>query len=326
VIVRDLEIDDASALTDLFHRCYGDTYGTRMFYDPPALTDAIRNGRLRSVVAVEDAQIVGHTGITVVHPQSLVCETGNTVVDPAMRGRGLLKELGAGLSGRVRREGFAGYLHYPTTAHEIMQHSSVRGGGVETGLMLAYVPDTTDYKGVQTRTGRIAATVAYQPFGPAPHRAVHVPDRYRDLIAGFYENIEYDRVMVKESLLWDANTELQAVSKSARGLVQFLVISAASDVVTSLLSRIRNEAADAAVIHVDLPMDCSWVEEVVEQLVNLHGFVFCSLLPEFQRCDLLRLQLLPNAVPADYSPDLVNTGALDILKLICGEAGAGAAD
>jgi hypothetical protein len=37
VLVRDLRASDATALADLFRRCYGETYGTRLFYDIDAL-------------------------------------------------------------------------------------------------------------------------------------------------------------------------------------------------------------------------------------------------------------------------------------------------
>ena len=313
--VRDLHVSDAPGLSRLFTRCYGDTYGTRLFYDVPALAYAIEHGRLRSVVVIEK-QLVGHTGISIVHEGSLVCETGNTVVDPEMRGRGLLEVLRGALSDRVRREGFAGYVHYPTTAHEIMQRHSVANGGVETGLMLAYVPDTTDYKGVQTRSGRIAATVAYQPLSSTPHRAVHVPERYRNILDQMYTHIGYERTAADAPVVWDESTHIQLISKPARGLLQLLVSAAASGAIDELKQHLHANTDDISVIHVDLPLDSSWVHEVVEQLVANHGFMFCALLPEFQRCDLLRLQCIRVPGEAVFEPDIVNPGAQTLLALI----------
>src|SRR5690606_8944519 len=96
-------------------RSYGAAYGTALFYDVPALGNWLCDGRLRSVVALEGECVVAHTAITIRHPGAQVCETGNTVIDPRHRGRGLLKLIGMALHERVAREGFAGYVHYPTT-------------------------------------------------------------------------------------------------------------------------------------------------------------------------------------------------------------------
>jgi Acetyltransferase (GNAT) family len=94
IIVRRLIPEDAPALTVLILRCYGETYGPSVFYDTPALAKLISTKKLCSVVAEAGQRIVGHMGLTVRHPESIVCETGNTVVDKSSRGQGLLLKLG----------------------------------------------------------------------------------------------------------------------------------------------------------------------------------------------------------------------------------------
>ena len=273
---------------------------------------------MRSVVAQIDGRIVGHTGITVVHQGSLVCETGNTVVDPEMRGRGLLKLLGGGLRERVLRDGFIGYVHYPTTAHEIMQRSSVSGSGVETGLMLAYVPDTTVYTAVETRSGRIAVTVVYQPFIAAPARAVYVPARYADLLRSIYAKSDLQRSFRSGAPQWDAASDLLVSSKPDRGLLNVLVTSAAADLADVVRTHV--DRSPAAVVHVDLPMTAAWLDAGVEALIGA-GCFFCALLPEFERCDLLRMQFLRRPLSEDFAPDVINADAKGLLKLIRHEAG-----
>ena len=143
LVVRDLVAEDIPQLLALFEACYGRTYTNPIFYDESALREAIASGRLRPVVVEWRGRIAGHMALTIRHPNARVCEAGNTVVLPVVRDRGLMPRLAHALHERTRRDGFSGYIHYPTTAHDIMQRASVLNGGVETGIMLGYVPGHT---------------------------------------------------------------------------------------------------------------------------------------------------------------------------------------
>ena len=308
VIVRELRVTDASALSDLFARCYGDTYGSPVFYDVPALATRIREGVLRSVVAEDGSTLIGHTGITIRHPGALCCETGNTVVDPDSRGQGLLKKLGRALRERVLREGFIGYVHYPTTAHEIMQRASVTGGGVETGVMLAYIAETTNYEAVETRRGRLAATVAYQPFARAPERTVVLPTRYASIIRGVYELADLGRSEAKpDSSASQEGARIVSTSHAERGLLHVFAGNSGADLAERVGELIH--AHEPGVTHVDLPLDDPFVNHTVDRLTDL-GFIFCAVLPEFARTDVLRLQALHEPVEGDFYPDVVNSQAM----------------
>src|SRR4030095_4900072 len=85
-----LMASDAAALVACFERCYGSTYANPVFYDAQALHAVIEPGALRSVIARADERIIGHTGYTIRHAPARVVEAGNTVVDPAFRGGGVL--------------------------------------------------------------------------------------------------------------------------------------------------------------------------------------------------------------------------------------------
>src|SRR5215212_7506431 len=90
--LRALGPEGATALTLCFRRCYGNTYPAAEFYDPEAIRRRLEDGTLRSVVAVTSTgEIVGHTALSVHDVGARVAEAGNTVVDPAYRGRGLLR-------------------------------------------------------------------------------------------------------------------------------------------------------------------------------------------------------------------------------------------
>lgn len=328
--IRRLLATDAKALGDLFSRCYGDTYGSSEFYDAVELARRIETGSLRSVVAVDEADsVLGHTGINVRDGAALVCETGNTVVDPAARGQGLLKRLAAGLTELVRLDGFTGYVHFPTTAHPIMQRASVSDGGVETGVMLSYVSADTRYEAIDdTRESiaeRLAATIAYQPLADAPARLVRLPSRYERLILGFYssagltrENAPIERGNVTGG---GANKFSDPSYSARRGVLYSSVGRADREAFDVRLTQLQAGLTrhDPEVCHIDLPLDSPLIDEQVLQLNSL-GFFFAGLLPEFAHTDVLRLQRLNVVDENAFSPELANPEARLILQQIAVDA------
>ena len=274
-----------------FRRCYGDTYPADDFYDADRLRRRIESGSLRSVVAIaDDGTLVGHTGLTVRHPGAKAIEAGNTVVDPAARGQGLLAQMAAGLTDLCLAEGYVGYVHYPTTAHEIMQKASVRGGGVETGVMLDYIPAETEYRGIDQGVGALAATVVYQPFGPAPRRLLWIAPRYCEVAKQLYGAASLDRsLQVGDDFTLSRTTTISASFSKRRGLHHVHVDTVGTDFARAIGAVSR---ADAAVSHVDLCLDDPGVGAGAVEELRRQGFFFCALLPEFARTDVLRMQRL----------------------------------
>jgi len=322
IAIRDLEPEDAFELSALFRRCYGDTYGSPVFYDIAALAESISKRILISSVATRGQHIVGHVGITVRHLGSKVCETGNTVVDPNARGQGLLLRLGAALHELVQRKGYAAYLHYPTTAHETMQKASVAYGGKETGVMLAYIPETTDSKLADKHLGRLAATVAYQALSPLPSREVILPEQYDTVITNIYENLSLNRRVTKALHSPDqslARVEARIIENynPQRGLLHIFVATEGCHIASKVSALI--EKHQPKVTHIDLPLDNSGIAVVIESLREL-GFFFSALLPEFAHTDLLRLQAIKALTQRDFEPKLINEDAIDLAKFIRSDA------
>ena len=293
-----------------FRRCYGETYPNDDFYDVPRLTERIESGSLRSAVAVaDDGALVGHTGLTVRHPRAKAIEAGNTVVDPACRGQGLLGQLAALLNRLCVEAGYVAYLHYPTAAHEIMQKASVRGG-FETGVMLDYIPAETDYREIDRGEGRIAATVAYQPFGPAPHRTVWIAPRYLDVARQLYSAASLDRsLQTANDSEVPRNTSVAASFNKRRGLHHVHVAAIGSDFAHAFAAASN---AEAAVSHVDLCLDDPGVGGAVSTL-RTQGYFFCALLPEFAHTDVLRMQRIASPTASSFAPKLANGGAIELL-------------
>lgn len=293
-----------------FRRCYGETYPNDDFYDAARLKQRIESGSLRSVVAIaDDGTLVGHTGLTVRHAGANAIEAGNTVVDPACRGQGLLGQLGTALTKLCVGAGHLAYLHYPTCAHDIMQKGSVRSG-FETGVMLDYIPAETDYREIDQGDGRIAATVVYQPFASAPHRNVLIAPRYCGVAKQLYAAAGLDRsVEVANEPAPSRSTASTASFSKRRGLCHIHVDAVGSDFARAIDAASH---ADAAVVHVDLCLDDAGVGAAVNEL-RRQGYFFCALMPEFARTDVLRMQRLISFTATSFAPKLANATAVDLL-------------
>ena len=275
-------------------------------------------GKLKSVVAVcADGTIVGHTGLTLNNPDAGVAEAGNTVVDPEYRGAGILGEMGSALAQLCRSCAFVGYVHYPTAAHDVMQRRSVTNGGVETGVMLGYVPAETDYRAIDQSSGRIAATIAYQPLVEARSLRIYVPHRYEMLLGRLYGQMGLRRERLQPSTQPRAHSDATSTHSSRRSLLNVAVERSGADLAAVVQRSIKK--ASAQIAHVDLTLDDPGIDQAVNELAAL-GFVYCGMLPDFARSDILRLQWLGQQPPSVFAPELANSGAREILAIINAEA------
>lgn len=315
VEIRLLSAADAEKLADCFRRCYGDSYAVSFFYDPAEIRSRLVDRRLESFVAVAgDGEIVGHMGLQRRYPDALTVELGNAIVDPRYRRHGLLSQLGGRLVELARSVGAVGYHHVQTTAHEIIQRAAGEVGGVETGVMLAYIPAGTEYRDLVAGApqGRLAAVTVYQALVPAPPRDVAVPRRYAALLRTIYARARLERRSI-ESRYDDRGTvtALAAEAEPRRALLRIDVEKVGADVGARVDSLERTHAND--VTHVDLPLSDPAVEDAVESL-RAKGFFFCALLPEYAPGDVLRLQRLRTA--SWVRPKLVVSQARELLATV----------
>lgn len=320
--IRRLMPEDASELNALIQRCYGDSYGPSFFNDTAELAEMISTRKLCSVVADTGHRLVGHMGMSVRYPESLICETGNTVVDKLARGQGLLVKLGMALHQMILEEGYVGYVHYPTTAHHIMQRASVAYGGKETGVMLAYVSETTETKLTDKPSPRRAATVVYQPLSSTPSRQVVLPSVYRSEIERLYANLNLDRAVTKIIRpLADgakrAETKVVVHYCAQRRVLHLFYTVTDVDFEANVKALIKQY--QPVITQIDLPLDNPDIDSVVSSLNGI-GFFFCALLPEFAHTDVLRLQAIKPLLPEHLALNLINKDAIRLGKFICESA------
>ncbi len=315
--VRTMRPTDAPRLAACVQRCYGNSYTKRVMYEPGALAEMVRVGTYNGVVATVDDDIVGHIGFTRPNPEATIVEAGTTVVDPTYRGSGLMKGLAQALRRSVIADGAVGIIHFPTTAHTVMQKVSLSAGGHETGVMFAYLPpDARDLTIGGAGDDRLAVTVVYQPLIESPEREIFLPERYSSLIHGYTERLRLLRRTSGNQPKPTRITKIRQTSDVDRGIERLAVEHIGQDLADCVLS--ATSANSARLIHVDLPMNQPEIDYAVEQLHQI-GFAFAAWLPGWTASDVLRLQLLKDPTDGELNPNLYSVDAGNIAALIRSE-------
>ena len=313
--LRNLAASDAEQLVACFRDCYGGTYANENFYDHRAIEQMVESGRLRSVVAINEGELVGHTGLTIHHADAIAVEAGNTVVSPSMRGQGLLARLGEALRDRTIQEGFVGYVHYPTTAHEIMQKSATRGAGRETGIMLAYIPEETEYSNFEQSKARLAATIVYQPIVDTPLRKSYLPTKYAQTIRALATALELNRRFLEPHSPRRGTSQINQTKLKRRNLLQLSIDRVGNDLPARILE-LAGGTED--IVHADINLGDPGVNYAIDVL-SAHGFVYCGWFPNFGENDVLRLQRIDSLTELESTPNLVTSEAKDLLTRIKSE-------
>lgn len=315
--VRAMTPADAQGLSECIVRCYGDGYPKRAMYRPDELAALVAAGDYGGVVATAGGQVVGHIGFTWPARAAIVAEAGTTVVDPRHRGSGVMGRMAPVLAEALVAEGAVGFIHFPTTAHAVMQRASLSAGGRETGVMPAYLPPATRDRAIgAAKDGRLAVTVVYQPLRDAPGQAVHVPRRYAGLVAGMAAGLRLARDMPEPFRAPHGASRLDRAFDAFRGLERLAVERIGADLEDRVAAVMRDTAA--GLVHVDLPMNDPGIDHAVERL-RRSSFAFAAWLPGWAVHDVLRLQHVSAATDAELSPALVSPEARALMTTIRAE-------
>ncbi len=288
-------------------------------YHVEDLLREMESGRLRPVIALKDGHILGHMALVEKHTPARFCEAGITVVHRSARGQGLMMKLATRLHELAQEAGYSGYLQYPTTAHHIMQKASVAYGGIETGLMLSYVGAESDFQGRPSLTGRLAATVAYQPVSAAPpRRLARLPGRYQTLLRQLYRSLGLPLEVENRPDFSPRHDARLALTFNKRWRYLQMEVEEVGERLGAEVELLIDQY-QPCVSYIDLPVDCNGVDLAVESL-NAIGFFYSALLPCLYGADILRLQRLQGARESDFQPDLANETAGRLLDYARREA------
>lgn len=314
VEVRPMIPADTQGVSELIVCCYGDAYPKRVMYRPGEVARLVRSRAYNGVVATVGAVVVGHIGYTWPTSAATVVEAGTTVVDPRCRGKGLMGRLALALVELLASEAAVGFIHFPTTAHPVMQRASLSAGGRETGIMLAYLPpDTRDLTIGALGDQRLAVTVVYQPVLESSAQSVYLPRRYDGQILGIADALGLRRSTARTFRKPIGKSHLERAFDASRGLERISVDRIGTDIATKVASVVTS--TPAGLVHVDLPMNDPGIDHAVE-LLRRGSFAFGAWLPGWAGHDVLRLQHVAGPSEGELSPTLFSPEAETLMTVI----------
>ncbi|MFI5324269.1 MAG: hypothetical protein ACHQ6U_12260, partial [Thermodesulfobacteriota bacterium] len=241
-----------------------------------------------------------HVGFIFNTPGARVTESGEAVVDPRYRGRGIFQKLKNYLIDRVSPMDVVGIYGEAVTVHPYSQKGSIELGGRETGFLLGYSPGTVSFHNISEdeRPRRQSVAMMFTPISDTGTETSHVPHDYKDLIAAVYESIGFGRRLTPEdeesgiggrqkgrtnvSIRHDHNQALIVIERIGKMTLKEIRFQ---------LKHLRLGRFDC--IYVDLPLKQKGAGYIASELRKL-GFFFGCVIPHLRDGNILRLQYLNN--------------------------------
>jgi anti-sigma regulatory factor (Ser/Thr protein kinase) len=294
-VVRRMLSEEALEVSQLMYRAYGNTYFNPDVYYPERIAAQNANGSVISfVVKAADGSIAGHSALERNQPGPVAEKTGQAVVDPAHRGRGLLNRLKDVALDEARGLDLTGWFADAVAVHTLTQKSNRDHGGHLTCVDLGISPKSEVFRGIAAeQPQRVTCLSYFHWLKPPEERTIHVPARYREIISAIYENLQCPARFADATAPAGHGT-LAIMLDSAAGKASVRAEQLGADTVRDVRHALRElvERSRAQVVFVDLPLADSATPQVAEALEGL-GFAFAGVAPHFStRGDLLRLAYL----------------------------------
>jgi len=291
--IRSIRHEDIVGLIRCIYRCYGYTYLDPAMYEARHVRRLIDTGRMHSVVAVVDGEVVGHCALVFERPGDRVPEAGRMIVDPRYRGHHLAERMAEFRNEVAKQIGSPGTYANCVTNHVGSQVTAFRRGAVEVGLLLGDVNDGVSMTGLaMTTKGRKSLLSLYNVTGPVGHRAVSIPEHHGDVVRTIVERLDISREISHHPhrptvAVSSFSSSASAVSKVGEIRVETI----GEDLIARLVEDLETQVLAGVLLSiVDLPASdpaCAWAAAELERL----AFSFSAYLPEFSPDgDVLRLQ------------------------------------
>ncbi len=323
LVLRMIKPEDSINLARCVYRSYGYSYGIDDIYYPDKIRELINSGLMQSVVAVNpEDEIAGHLALMLDSVDAKVGESGQAVVDPRYRGRGLFKEMKLFLVDKAKDRNMYGLYSEPVTVHPYTQKGNITLGAYETGMMLAYTPQKMVFKDIDyAQRKRHSALIFYLRVGKEPKRDVFPPFHHKSMISAIYERSGLQRdikragqVETDLSIASTAKVDVKAQAYAGRAFMK--VVSYGSDLEDLVLYRLEELCLRKMdVIFIDLPMSHPATQRYCASL-EMMGFFFSGIIPELGDGDHLRLQYLNNVDISSEKPALFSDFAKDLYAYV----------
>ena len=323
VTIRELQPEDAPALSRCLYRCYGWTYPGADMYFPERVEAAIRSGKRIGEVAVdENGEVGSHWGAVFVAEG--VVETGGTITDPRFRRRGIANQLGDRLLDRLVANGVRGRMREPVVTHSATQHIALREGATMVGL---HIYSLAPFQQIGITDGLVRArtslTVMYSPLVDLAPATIWVPADYEAIVRLIAKSTDWPRDFgtVRGAVDQPSRSNVTSSYDSLNQAGAIVVNEIGHDLVDAIdetLSQLRS--AQAEVVRVFLPANDPALASVGAGLSAL-GLAFASFFPEYGVLgDTLSLQWLRDPEVDDSDWEYANEDVEKLAHMILAQA------
>jgi hypothetical protein len=309
--------EDAAAIARCFLKVYGHSYVHPEVFSPRRYWDKVERGELIPMIARDaSGEVVGHVALER-GPGTKVAERGEAVVTSDHRGRGLLERMTERLSEEALKKGLQGIYAEPLTIHTFSQRNDERAGMPVCAALLGVNPEKFGPKDVLFTTAgqRQSYLRTFRFLGTPGSRAVHAPERYREVLLELYAAIGAPVAVACPSseLATDSRT---AVKVNGRGYAVVTFDQIGSNAPVELRQALRDvRALGASTVQLSGVIGDPGLPGLSEAARDL-GFFFCGIGPGFaDGADTFWLQWLSE--PLDTSKlQLFTDGAKRLVAFI----------
>jgi len=293
--VRKLRDEEAIQVSRCIYRAYGYSYPVEDLYYPERIVPMNEYGQLISAEFVAEAgEVVGHYALE--RPDlGIIAESGQAVVIPAHRGRGLMQRMRVFLKEEALSLGLQGIFGQPVTSHAFSQRVNERFGSKVAGLTLALIPRSFQFKRIRTEPlpQRESVMLYFRSLGKTKPVVVHRPDHHKEMLGLIYEQLDRPAEF-REGSLASGKGAASVQFKRGFGAGFIRIIKVGTDTFTEVRRAMDDlcDIGNAEVIHMELPLAQAGTASLCDQVENL-GFFFSGIGPCFDsEGDTLRLQFL----------------------------------
>lgn len=292
--IRRMRPDEATQVSQLIYRAYGNSYLNEDVYYPDRVAALnAKNINISFVAVGSDGRLAGHYALERDEPGPVV-EGGQAVVDPAHRGRGLLDRMKDAALDEARRLQLVGVFADAVTAHTRTQQSDLKHGAHLCCADLAIAPRSMQFKNISTDLPqRLSCALFFQWLTTPQPRTVYVPDRHREMTATIYKQLECPVEFGRPVLATGHGTLTTTINSGAA--TAFLRADDLGADTAQLIRHTKREIIERShveAVYVELPLADPATPYVADE-IERDGFGFLGVVPNFStRGDVLRMAYL----------------------------------
>jgi anti-sigma regulatory factor (Ser/Thr protein kinase) len=186
--IRPVQANEFVQVAQCIYKAYGYSYPNEDMYYPERIATLVESGKLISVVAVDlHGRLAGHYALERFDLGAIV-ESGQAVISPEHRGRGLMGVMRTRLEAEAMRLGLDGIYSQPVTSHTRSQLVNIKNHSRPFGLSLGLVPQTLNFKrlSVEPLQQRESCLYYYKSLKPVTSKTIYVGAPYRDIVVTIY--------------------------------------------------------------------------------------------------------------------------------------------